>query len=125
GPGRLPRTDTGASLEDRLDLRQVLPAEVDVERPEVLREVLAALGSRDGHHVVALRHHPRERELTRSASLAARERTHLLDQLQVLLEILPLEAGGVAAEVVPGEGGRGAGRRGGEATGPRGVGDKA
>src|SRR5512132_4255788 len=107
-PRRVPGPGGGALGEYRLDGFQVFPREPYLQRAEVLLEILPPLGSRDGHDVVPLRHHPRQGQLPGRAPLLPRERSDLLHQLQILLERLTLEAGVVAAEVVLPEISRGA-----------------
>ena len=58
------------------------------------------LGSGNRDDILALREHPGERELRGRAALLLRHRLDLPDQLEVLLEILALEARMVLAEIV-------------------------
>ena len=63
-------------------------------RPVTLRR------SGDGHDVLALRQYPSERELRWRAAFFLRQHFHLVHQPQILLEVLALKAGRVAAIVV-------------------------
>src|SRR5438128_2648138 len=65
--------------------------------------MLATRGSRDRHHVVPLRQHPRERQLRRRASLLARDRLHAAHEIEILLEVLALKARIEAAKIVGGK----------------------
>src|SRR5262249_49837580 len=64
----------------------------DVERAEVLLQVRAPLRARDRDDVVALREDPRERELRGPAALLRGELLHAADEVEVLLEVVALEA---------------------------------
>src|SRR3989475_10509698 len=90
----------GAGRHDRVDRRQVLGRERDRERARVLLEVRPPLGPRDGDDVLALREHPGERELRGLAALARREPLEVAHEVEILLEVLALEAGREAAVVV-------------------------
>jgi hypothetical protein len=59
---------------------------------DVLFEVLAAFGARDGNDVVALGKEPRQRELAARHVLLGGDLVHALHQLEVLIEVLALEA---------------------------------
>ena len=50
----------------RIDARQVVRCQLDVDRAGVLLEVRAALGAGDRDQVVAACEHPRDRELRRA-----------------------------------------------------------
>src|SRR5439155_8135522 len=72
----------------------------DVECSDVLLEVLASLRARDRHEVLPLRQHPRQRQLARRTAPLPRDLFHPLHEVQVLLEVLALETGIVAAVLV-------------------------
>src|SRR5664279_2070868 len=93
----------GALRCDLVDAREVLPCERDVDRADVFLEKLAALGTRDRHHVVPLRHHPRERELRRRAPLLGRERLDVAYELEILLEVRALKARRASAKIIGAE----------------------
>src|SRR5262249_23659938 len=67
---------------------------------DVLFEIRASLRARNRHDVVALRHHPRQCELTRRAALVARDLRDLVDELQVVREVVALEPRRQPAEIV-------------------------
>src|SRR5439155_706714 len=111
--------------EHRLEVAQVLVGQLDVEHRDVRLEVPDPGRAGDGNDVLALRQHPRERDLRGGAALRGCELLDSLDQLEVLLEVLALEARVVAPEIAflevvgradpPGE----------EAAAKRAVGDEA
>src|SRR5688572_27482062 len=76
-----------------IDLLQVGGGQLNLERVDVLLEVLAPLGPEERNDVVTLRQHPCQRELGWAAPLPFRDRLDLLDQLQVLPEVVALEPG--------------------------------
>src|SRR5215216_76954 len=86
-----------ASLVERLE---VLVAQLHGERADVLLEVTAPLRARDGNDVLALRVHPRERDLGRRGVLLGRQRVDPLDDRDVRLEVVSLHARLAPAEVV-------------------------
>src|SRR5437867_669370 len=115
----------GAGRHDGVDRRQVLGRERDRERARVLLEVRPPLGPRDGDDVLALREHPGERELRGLAALARRERFEVAHEVEILLEVLALEAGREAAVVVGREVLEALDLPGQEAAPERAVGDEA
>ena len=115
-------TPTGAISSMR---RRSSARERDVERRDVLLEVLHPLRARDRDDVVALRQHPRERELRRGAAFLPRDLLHERHEVEVLLEVLALEARVVAAVVVGREIVDRAELPGQEAAAERAVGDEA
>src|SRR6476659_1345098 len=70
----VPRPLRHSLRRDLLDLLQVAGRELDLERAHVLLEILALLGAGDGHDMVALHQHPRQRELRRHALLPPGDR---------------------------------------------------
>src|SRR5438128_4891966 len=100
GGGRVPRARGDALRRHLVDATQVVLGQLHPHRSRVLLQVLALLGAWDGHDVLSLREQPRERELRRSAALLRRDLAHPLHELQVPLEILPLEPRVVAPVVV-------------------------
>src|SRR5919199_212623 len=83
-----------------VDTPQVLIRQLYRRRSGILLQVLAPFSTRDRHDVLSLVQQPRQRELTRLNALLLRYLPDSFDQLQVLLEVLALEAGGIAAVVV-------------------------
>src|SRR3954463_8445791 len=79
----------GQRLRDRA---QLIAGQLHVGGRHVLLEVGAALGARDRDDVVALVQDPRERELARGHALAGGELLEPGDEVEVLLEVLALEA---------------------------------
>src|SRR5215212_1165915 len=69
-------------------------------RSGILLQVLAPFSTGDRHDVLSLVQQPRQRELARLNALLLRYLPDSFDQLQVLLEVLALKAGGIAAVVV-------------------------
>jgi hypothetical protein len=97
----------GARARDRghgiCDLRELVGAQLDVRRGDVLLQTRAALGPGDRDDVVALGQHPCKRELRRRHALGGGELLDRGDEVEVALEVLALEARVPAAEVVVGE----------------------
>ena len=91
----------GCVGRDRLlDLRQVVGAELDVERAERLGEPLAAAGADERDDVVPARERPGDRELRDGRSLGLGDSPQRLDEGEVALEVLAREPGRRGAEVV-------------------------
>src|SRR3954447_22673962 len=88
-----------AGRQDPVEAVDLFLRQFDVERDDILVEIAPMFGTGDGHHVVALGEHPGERELSGGATLFPRHRLDLVDELDVLLEILALEARVVLAEI--------------------------
>src|SRR5512140_1597827 len=82
----------GALRCDLVDALEICARERHADGAYVLLEILAALGAGNGNHVVALREHPRKRELRGRASLLGGEPLDVAHQLEILLEVLALEA---------------------------------
>src|SRR4028118_721375 len=80
-----------------VDAPQVLVRQLYLRRSGILLQVLAPFGTGDRHDVLSLVQQPRERELARRNALLVRYLPDLGYQLQVLLEVLAPEAGGVSA----------------------------
>src|SRR5689334_18416910 len=97
---RVARACSGAWRDDLVDAREVLPREPHVESADILLQVLATLGAGDRHDVVALRQHPGERELRGRAALLPCHGLDLAHEVEVLLEVLALEARRGTAEIV-------------------------
>src|SRR5205085_5876774 len=85
--------------KDRLEVSQVVGGQHHLERRDVLLEVLDPRRARDRDDVLALREHPCKRDLSGGAVPRGRDLLDPLDKLQVLLEILALEAWVVATEI--------------------------
>src|SRR5438445_2954201 len=83
----------------RLELRQVGGGEHQVRRGDVLLEVLAALGSRNGHDVFAPPQQPRQRDLSRRRALPLRHLLHRGSDAHVRIEVRALEPRVVPAQV--------------------------
>src|SRR5215217_1463653 len=77
-----------------VDARQVLVCQLYRRRSGILLQVLAPFSTGDRHDVLSLVKQPRERELARRNALLLRYLPDLVYQLQVLLEVLTLEARG-------------------------------
>ena len=69
-------------------------------RADVLLQIAAPLGARDRHDVLALRQHPGERQLPGVQPLRRRDRLDPRHEVEVLLEVLALEARRLPAPVV-------------------------
>src|SRR5207302_4260261 len=93
----------GARREDRLDGLEVRILEPHLERTSILLEIAYPSGARDQHDVRALRQHPGERQLRRTAVFLPRQRLHLFDESEVAGEVLALEARLGAPVVIGGE----------------------
>src|ERR1019366_4420914 len=83
-----------------VEARQILVAQHDVERADVLLEIATTLRPRYGRHVVTLCVHPGERHLGRSRALGVSQCVDDLDDGDIDAEVVTLEAGLEAAEVV-------------------------
>jgi hypothetical protein len=90
----------GAGGQRLADSRDFLGREGNLQRPQILVEIFSPLRAGNGHDVLALREHPGQRELRRSAPLLARESFDAIEQREVLVEILALEARRLPAVVV-------------------------
>ena len=75
---------------------QFVAGQLHVERADVLLEIRAPLRPRNRHDVVALREHPCKRELRRRAAFLGRDRADFVDEVQVPVEVLALEARRIA-----------------------------
>lgn len=73
------------------------------ERADVLVKILAPLGTGDRHDVVALRQHPRQRQLRRRTADLGSQGPDLIDQGQIAREVLALETRRRASVVVGSE----------------------
>src|SRR5579862_2680738 len=71
-----------------LDAREVALGELHLRRADVLLEIGAALGAWNRRHVVALRQHPCERELTRRDVFFLCDRGDAIDHLQIRRHIV-------------------------------------
>jgi len=80
---------------------KVFVAQRDVRRGEVLLEICAALRAGYWHDVAPLAEDPRQRELPGRDALFLGDRPDAIDQLEVPLEVLPLEAGVACAVLAP------------------------
>src|SRR6267378_3093143 len=85
-----------------LDLRALDARQRHVEGADVFFRVLTMLGAGNRDDVVPLGEQPRERELAGGAPLLARERFDAPDEIEIRLEVLPLEARMVLAPIVLG-----------------------
>lgn len=99
------RTSEASHVGKLADLLLLLVGEGDLEGTPVLLEVLHLLGAGDGDDVLALLEEPGQGELGDGAVLAGGEAPELLDQLDVGVHVLALEArhvlrAGVAAGVL-------------------------
>src|SRR3954468_10852306 len=99
-PRRIPLPRRDPLRRHLVYLLQVGRSDLDLEGRQVLVEVLPPLGAEERHDILALRRDPGQRELARAALLPPGDLLHPCDQVEVLLEILALEAGMIAAVVV-------------------------
>jgi hypothetical protein len=76
----------------------LLTRQLNIPRSKVLFQTVRLGRARDRDH--ALRHHPGQGDLRQSASLALSQCLDLLDDLLVVVEVLALEFGDCASEVV-------------------------
>src|SRR3954466_3230514 len=88
---------------DLIDAGEGIARESYINGCQVLLEVFAALGPRNGHDIVALRQHPRERQLSCCCVLFFRDLLNPGYQVQVSLEILSLEPRRLPPVIVGGE----------------------
>jgi hypothetical protein len=63
-------------------------------------EVFPALGLGDGHNVFALRHHPRQGGLCRSALFFTSDFACTLDEIEIALEIFALKSRGLPPVII-------------------------
>src|SRR5204862_4225417 len=89
-----------AGRQDRVEPLKVRAAKARVQRANILIEIADPLGARDWYHVIALGEYPGERELGCRAALLQRHGLDLADELDILLEIRPLEPRMIAPEVI-------------------------
>src|SRR5215203_404563 len=73
--------------------------EIELDRLNVLYHPAPLLAARKRHEELPLRQEPRERQLRGRAVLACRQFTHALEQAQVVLQVLALEAGHVVPAI--------------------------
>src|SRR6185369_16269742 len=97
--GVIAGTGSSARRKDLVEPLQVRIAEVHVERADIVVEIPDVLGAGDWDNFVTLSKHPRQGQLSRSATLLRRHLSDLSDELDVLLEILTLKARVVLAEI--------------------------
>src|SRR5207247_8215957 len=81
-------------------MRQVLRRERYLQRAQVLLEVRASLRAGNGDDVFSLREDPCQRELRGPAALAGGHLADARDEVEILLEVLALEARRQTAVVV-------------------------
>src|SRR5205807_9752992 len=79
--------------------RELVVGELDLARRDVLLKVSPAFGPGDRNDVLPLVEYPRQRELRRGDALLLREVPDGVDDREVALEVLALEAGIVTAEI--------------------------
>ena len=89
-----------ARRRHRVERRQVVRRQLDVQRGEVLLQVRDPLRAGDRDDVLALRERPGDGQLCRRAALGPGERLDLLDQRDVVREVLALVARRLQAPVV-------------------------
>src|SRR5260370_15182048 len=82
-----------------VEVREVGVAQANLRSADVFFQVRAVSGSWNRDDVLALRQHPRQRNLTVRRAGAARDRLNLLDESLVAIEVLALEARQRSAEV--------------------------
>src|SRR5690606_11414790 len=86
--------------EDGVDFLEFFGRQVDLRGGEVFFQVAGAFGAGDGDDVIALRQYPGQGELAGRAALATRDLLDLRHQVEVLLEVSPLETRRVTPVVV-------------------------
>src|SRR5262249_50250490 len=82
---------------------EIAGAERDLERAEILLEVFSTLRAGNGKHVLALSEEPGKDELGRLDALVPGDLLDPMDEPDVVLEVLVLEARMLPAAVVFGE----------------------
>jgi hypothetical protein len=97
---RVPRPGSRALGQDLVDPIHVLLGEPDVECADILFQVNSSLRPGDGDNVVALRGHPGECQLARSALLFRSNLPYALYQPEILLEIFPLKARIIPSKII-------------------------
>src|ERR1051326_9601950 len=85
-----PRSDTARS--DGVDARKIIGREADVHGAHIFLEVSHALGAGNRHDVSPTREEPRQSELRGRAPFLSRELLDVIHEIEVLLEVLTLEA---------------------------------
>ena len=105
------------------DFLVLLIAQLHLQRSQVFFEILDLLRPRDRDDILPLPHQPRQRQLPGGTPFLLCNCPKLIHQLQVLLEVLPLEARGHASKVVLVEIIRATDLAGHEASPKRGVSD--
>src|SRR5438445_1738541 len=94
----------GRSFRGRgVDPLQVFRAEAELESGGVFLQVVAALGARDGDDVGTPGEEPGQGQLAGCGVLLTGDLLDAVDEPEVLLEVLALEAGRVAAVIVGGQ----------------------
>src|ERR687893_539186 len=89
----------GALRGSLFDAPEVLVSKRDLHRGDVLLQILAAFGAGDGDYILPLVQQPCQRKLAGGHAFFVRYLFDPIDQLQVLLEVLALEARRGAPEV--------------------------
>jgi predicted thioesterase len=89
--------------EDFVNTAQIVGVKLDIQRANVLFQIFAALGARDGHDVATLRHDPCQRQLRRLAILLARHVLDSLHKVEILSKVFSLKTRREAPVVVGGE----------------------
>src|SRR5579871_984869 len=80
--------------------RPILWREVNLQSPDILLQIGHPFRARNGDNIVPLRQHPGQRQLRRLAAFLQSNLFDPGDEFQILLEVLALETGIVAAEIV-------------------------
>ncbi len=89
---RVASSGGGIRWKDLVELFEVVLVQPNHQRPEIVLQMLAALGSRNRNHVVSTREDPGQGELGRAAALFVGLGFDPLHELEVPLEVLTLEA---------------------------------
>ena len=83
-----------------INLLQLLFRKPDLERSCIFFQVFAALRTRDGHNILSAGQKPGKGQLGRRTALSGGQLTDLLHEVNVLLEVVSLEAGRPAAVII-------------------------
>jgi len=75
--------------QDAINLGNVLGGQPNLQGANIILKVPPPLGAGNGNDVISLGQHPGERKLCRRATLPRGKRLHLLDEIEIPLEVRP------------------------------------